>query len=191
VRELLERGAISETPKPGDPRFGRVEYRLLATPITLRDRAAEEVEAAGLHALVKPALVEGDVRAVAAGYLARAERLRSGEVLIAVGEPTVRVSGGGQGGRAQQLALEVACGIAGRPFAFLAIGSDGTDGPTDVAGALVDGATVPRAQAAGRNPESALADNDSSPLLDGIGALLRTGPTGTNLCDLHLLARLD
>lgn len=190
VRDLLERGAIPETPKPGDERLARVEYRLLATPRSLREHAVLEARAAGYAPRVEEALVTGEVEAVAARYLALADQLAQGELLVAVGEPTVRVRGAGVGGRAQHLALLVARALAGRPYAFLAIGSDGTDGPTDAAGALVDGSTWQSARSLGLDPEGALARFDAGPLLDATGALLRTGPTGTNLCDLHLLAAL-
>ena len=207
VRDLLEHGAIHETPKPGDPRFSRVDYRLLATPVTLRERAAAEARAEGIEVRVETPLVTGEVEAVAARYLAIADTLAPGEILVAVGEPTVPMRGGpdsmgisnkmsrarfpGRGGRAQHLALLVARAIAERPLAFLAIGSDGTDGPTDDAGALVDGATVSHARSLGFDVDLALAGMNSSSLLGAAGALLRTGPTGTNLCDLHLLAALD
>jgi glycerate-2-kinase len=109
-------------------------------------------------------------------------------VLVAVGEPTVRVTGRGHGGRAQQLSLAMAACLAGQPGAFAAIGSDGSDGPTDAAGGAVDGATWSSARARGLDPDAALAGNDAYPVLDAVGALVRTGPTGTNLLDLHLLA---
>jgi hydroxypyruvate reductase len=128
--------------------------------------------------------------ALAARYVADFDALAQGAVRVAVGEPTVRVAlGGGRGGRAQQLALAVARRLAGRPVAFVALGSDGTDGPTDAAGAAVEGATWDAARARGLDPAGALERSDAHPLLDAVGALVRTGPTGTNLLDLHLLAR--
>jgi glycerate-2-kinase len=111
-------------------------------------------------------------------------------VLAAGGETTPRlVPGGrfGRGGRNQELALEVACLLAGEPgWALLCAGTDGIDGPTDAAGAFVDGTTVARAARAGRSIEDALARHDVYPLLDAIGALHRPGPTGTNVADIAL-----
>jgi glycerate-2-kinase len=136
-------------------------------------------------------LVTGSLEAIAAEVAARARSLQPSEVWIAVGEPVVRVRGGGRGGRAQHLAMEVARRIAGcgPSIAFLALGSDGTDGPTFAAGALVDGTTWP-ADAGGRvAAETALARCDSHTWLRDRGALLVTGDTGTNLTDLYVLAR--
>src|SRR5207237_574394 len=127
---LGARGAIAETPKPGHPRFRRVRHRILATPLLLRDRAAERARAAGFEPIVEPALVEGAVEELAERLAARAPGLPPGGVLIAVGEPTVRLHGRGTGGRAQHLAGLMALRIAGTDAAFVALGSDGTDGPT-------------------------------------------------------------
>ena len=108
--------------------------------------------------------------------------------IVAGGETTVRVVPGGSGGRSQQLALAAAC--PGRPpGVLLAAGTDGVDGPTDAAGACVDGTTVARAQALGFHALAALAATDSHPLLDAVGDLVRTGPTGTNVADLVVALR--
>jgi hydroxypyruvate reductase len=181
--------AAPETPKPGDPAFSRVTYRLLANPRALLDAAARAVAGAGLRVRVREALVTGDLGALADELVATFDALAPGEVWVAAGEPTVRVTGDGSGGRAQHLALTAAARLAGRPFAFVALGSDGTDGPTDAAGAAVDGDTVAEAGALGRSPEAALARFDAHPLLTALGATIVTGPTGTNLTDLFLLGR--
>ncbi|MCX6070876.1 MAG: DUF4147 domain-containing protein [Chloroflexi bacterium] len=105
--------------------------------------------------------------------------------LLAGGETTVTIRQGGRGGRNQELALGSALALDGQPrCALVALASDGIDGPTDAAGAWVDGETVARARALGLNPREAAQAHDSYPLLDQLGALLRTGPTGTNLTDL-------
>lgn len=194
--EAGARGEVPETPKAGDPRLDGVEYRILATPVTLRARAAERARAAGLLPRVEERLVEGDVVALAAHYLERGRGLGPGEVLVAVGEPTVRLSARpGRGGRSQQLALDVGLRLhqAGeRSLAFAAIGSDGSDGPTEAAGAFIDAALLadPAWSDAGeQGARAALERNDAFPLLARLGALVHTGPTGTNLLDLHLLAR--
>lgn len=92
---------------------------------------------------------------------------------------------GGRGGRNQQLALQVAVELEGEDFAFLSAGTDGVDGSSDAAGAIVDGMTAARARRLGLDPRAALADYNAEPLLDATGDLLRTGPTGNNLRDLR------
>jgi hydroxypyruvate reductase len=105
--------------------------------------------------------------------------------LLAGGETTVTIRQGGRGGRNQELALGSALALDGQPrCALVALASDGIDGPTDAAGAWVDGKTVARARALGLDLQQAAEAHDSYPLLDKLGALLRTGPTGTNLTDL-------
>ncbi|NIU73201.1 MAG: glycerate kinase, partial [Gammaproteobacteria bacterium] len=107
------------------------------------------------------------------------------------GEPTVTVEGSGRGGRSQELALAAALALEGRPgVQLLAAGTDGTDGPTDAAGAFVDGGTVRRGAQRGVDAREHLARNDSHRFFDAEGGLVRTGPTGTNVRDLVLL-RVD
>lgn len=101
------------------------------------------------------------------------------------GEPTVRVTGNGLGGRNQQLALAAAHALHGsHDRVLVAFATDGRDGPTDAAGAIVDGSTIAAAHAAGHDPVVSLAHHNAYPCLDAAGALLRTGLTGTNVCDL-------
>ena len=105
------------------------------------------------------------------------------------GETTVTLRGTGMGGRNQELALRVALALAGRPgWRFLSAGTDGRDGPTDAAGAIVDGGTVARIQAAGGDPQALLANNDSYAALKLAGDLLVTGGTGTNVADIQIMA---
>ena len=104
------------------------------------------------------------------------------------GETTVTVRGQGKGGRNQELALAAALALDGLPdVGLLALATDGTDGPTDAAGAIVDGQTAQIAREAGWDVEATLQNNNAYPLLDAIGALLRTGPTGTNVNDVTVL----
>ena len=111
---------------------------------------------------------------------------------IAVGEPVVHKAGTGLGGRAQEMACAYAGLIAGRSdLAVLAAGSDGTDGPTDAAGALVDGGTAARALAGGCSAEKSLAENDSYHFHAAAGTLIKTGPTGTNLNDILIIVRAN
>ncbi|PKP70896.1 MAG: hydroxypyruvate reductase [Alphaproteobacteria bacterium HGW-Alphaproteobacteria-4] len=151
--------------------------------------AAMQAAGAGLA----PFALAGDVGAVAAQIATTLAAMAPGQVLVAGGETTVRLVGHGLGGRNQELALRVAlaveaAGLAGT-WAFLAGGSDGRDGPTDAAGAVVGPGTLAAMRAAGIDPLARLADNDSYPALASAGALLVTGATGTNVADLAVLLR--
>jgi glycerate-2-kinase len=187
--------ACGETPKPSHAAFRRVSYRILATPLSLRAEAAAIARARFFKPIERPELVTGPLEDFAAELVDRAASLAHREVLIAVGEPTVRVIGDGRGGRAQHLALTMARAIherldgRARRFVFVACGSDGSDGPTDAAGAGVDWRTWPEAMQRKLDPERALARFDSHTPLAALGHTIVTGPTGTNLTDLFLLAR--
>jgi hydroxypyruvate reductase len=172
--------------EPSDPCFLRVRYQVIASPRTLRDAAVTAVVGLGLEPVVREAMVGGDVEAVAAALLAAPPK--PGQVVVAVGEPTVVVRGSGSGGRAQHLALLIGRAIGGQRLAFVACGSDGTDGPTGSAGAAVDGESFAEP---GRRvaADAALAAFDSHPLLRAYGLTIETGPTGTNLTDLILFGR--
>jgi hydroxypyruvate reductase len=154
------------------------------------DAARVAAEALGYRAALLTLALEGEARHVASDLLIRARGLPSGSCLIAAGETTVTVRGAGRGGRCQELALAAALGIsADEGLAVLAAGTDGTDGPTDAAGALVDAGTLVRGRSAGLDPERALADNDANAFLSASGDLIVTGPTNTNLLDLYLVLR--
>ena len=198
VRARIEaglRGEIPETPKPGDPVFGRVRNVIVGSGRVAAEAALEAGTRLGFRPLILTTTLEGEAREVGKFFSALARELvRFGRpvalpaLLIAAGETTVTVRGKGKGGRNQELALSAALGIEGLPgVALLSLGTDGRDGPTDAAGGLVDGGTVARVQAAGVDPEGALAENDSYHALKAAGDLLITGPTGTNVADLVLL----
>ncbi|MGA7270386.1 MAG: MOFRL family protein, partial [Acidimicrobiia bacterium] len=102
---------------------------------------------------------------------------------------TVEVTGAGSGGRNQEAALAAAMAVEGGEILFMAAGTDGVDGPTDAAGGLVDGSTIGLIETAGCDPAAALANNDSHHALEAGGALIRTGPTGTNVADLWIVDR--
>lgn len=189
-------GARPETPKPGAPFFKNVRHVLVGsggTALALAERAGKEL---GFRPLALTRTLRGEAREVAKIFAALAEearrfgRPRRPPVLIlASGETTVTVTGGGLGGRNQELALSFACEVRGLSgVALLALATDGQDGPTDAAGAIVDGGTWERIQAAGLDPERALQENDSYRALVAAGDLFRTGPTGTNVADLVVLA---
>jgi glycerate 2-kinase len=198
VRRHLGRGAagaLPETPKPGGRALRRVRTLLLAGNATARAGVSAAARRRGYPVVAhlrRP--VTGDVRDAARLLAARILRRRAAlagplpAALVAGGETTVAVGPApGRGGRNQELALEVARALAGRPgWALLCASTDGIDGPTDAAGAFADGATVARARRAGLSIEGALARHDAYPLLRALGDLYRPGPTGTNVADLAL-----
>ena len=181
------RGDLEETPKPDDPIFDGATYRIVGGNRTsVRAMAA----ACGADGEAEPAPLEGEAREVGA-LLARRFGAATPAAWVAGGETTVTVRGSGKGGRNQELALAFALEAATGPLAdrsdwvFLAAGTDGRDGPTDAAGGIVDASTVARLQDTGIDALAGLLDdNDSYRALDACGALLRTGPTGTNVADI-------
>ena len=197
VRNRLEQGrggAAAETPKPGDPIFEHVSTTIAACNRHALDAAAASSRGLGVETHIADGLVTGEARE--AGRRLASEALRRyGELapgnricLLSGGETTVTVRGQGRGGRSQELALAFAEAIAGQPgITLLAAGTDGIDGPTDAAGAIVDGGTVPLARQAGFDTAACLAANDAYPLLERCGALLKTGPTGTNVMDMQII----
>jgi hydroxypyruvate reductase len=196
VAQRLEagaRGELPETPKPGDPRLARVSHRILAGPVDLARAAAAEATGRGFAAEVDPAPLAGNVIDVAArlGAWARANAGQGRRLLALGGEPTIALppaARAADGGRAQHLALLAAREIAGLRAAVLAAGSDGRDGPTEQAGAVVDGATAASARAAGVDLDAALAEARSGPASVAIGAAIPREDTGTHLCDLVVVA---
>ncbi len=194
VREGLS-GKRDETLKEGDPAFGKV-YNLIVGNNLLAMKAAQKMaKTLGYRTLMLSSLVEGETREVAKVHAAVAkEVLLSGNpipspaCILSGGETTVTLKGKGKGGRNQEFALAAALEIAGREeIVVLSGGTDGTDGPTDAAGALADGGTYKRAKAMGLDPWAFLKENDSYPFFEKLGDLLITGPTGTNVMDLHIM----
>ena len=198
VREHLAAGVsgmVNETPKPGDLCFARVSNRIIGSNRVAALAAAQTAQQLGYRVLLLSTFVEGESREVArvAAAMMRSVRINGDPVappacLLWGGETTVTVRGNGTGGRNQELALAAALALDGLPdVALLALATDGTDGPTDAAGAVVDGATASHARALGIDLHAALLNNDAYPALAALGALLHTGPTGTNVNDLLLM----
>jgi len=192
VWERLEagaRGRIPETPKAGDPSLAKARHVILASNRLSLEAARAQASALGFESEIFRADMVGEVHGVALEFARRLEALarrRSGRAaLLAGGELTLVVKGSGLGGRNQEFALACALHLKATPGVMvLAAGTDGTDGPTDAAGAFADGETLDRARKAGLDPEALLANNDSYRLFDRLGDLLRTGPTGTNVNDI-------
>ncbi|MGC9332763.1 MAG: glycerate kinase type-2 family protein [Anaerolineae bacterium] len=195
VQERLQAGRdgkVAETPKSGDALFERVQTVIIGSNRLAAAAAVEEGLNQGLHALLLSTYVEGEAREVARVAAALAKELVYHDhpvarpaCLVWGGETTVTVRGDGKGGRNQELALAAALAMEGLPDVVLvALGTDGTDGPTDAAGAVATGQTVLRAQSQGLDARSYLENNDAYPFFDALGDLLHTGPTGTNVNDL-------
>jgi glycerate-2-kinase len=188
--EAGARGAVDETPKPLDPGLDRVRTTLLATNRTAVAAARAAATRAGMRAPDWAGTLRGEARVAGRrlAELACALRPRDPMCLVAGGETVVTVRGPGRGGRSQELALAAAIALEDRDgAALLAAGTDGTDGPTDAAGAYADGGTVARGRARGVDARTALDANDSHGFFALEGGLLRTGPTRTNVMDLALL----
>ncbi len=197
VRRRLERGAaggLPENPKPGDPAFAGARTVVVGDIALAAQAAVERADALGYNVILCATDTEGEAREVGARFGARVRDERSagapraGPVcLIAGGETTVTVVGKGRGGRNQELALASAAAVAGLPQTLVAaFGTDGTDGPTDAAGAVADGTTLARARTLGLDPSAHLANNDAYTFFDALGDLIVSGPTGTNVNDLWL-----
>lgn len=189
------RGLIPDTPKPGDVCFKKVTHRIVANNRVALEAAEKTARNLGFRTFRLSSQIQGEARELAKFYGAIAREMTqshnpSGKPLClsAGGEPTVTVTGSGQGGRNTELALAMAIELDGlRNITFLSVGTDGTDGPTDAAGAVADGRTRIRALQKGISLEKHLQDNDSYSFFKKAGGLLMTGPTGTNVMDLHFL----
>ena len=198
VRRHLQaglRGQLPDTPKAGAALFARVHNVIVGSNRLAAEGAVKEAQARGFNALLLSTFVEGEAREVALVAAALAKELVHYDrpvprpaCLVWGGETTVTVRGQGKGGRNQELALAAALAMQDLPNVLLvALGTDGTDGPTDAAGAVATGETIGRAAALGLDPFAHLANNDAYTFFDALGDLIRTGPTGTNVNDLLLL----
>ena len=198
VRRHLERGAadeLPETPKPGDPVFEGTTVHIVANNRDALASAARAARRRGFKTFVVTDTLEGEARDAARDVVSFALRVRKERAsdappvaLLYGGETTVTVRGDGRGGRNQELALAAAMLLDGKEGVLLAsMGTDGTDGPTDAAGGMVDGATTERGKARGLDIADHLRRNDAYPFLQATGDLLVTGPTGTNVNDVVLV----
>ncbi len=187
-------GRRPETAKPADLDWRRVHTAVIAGNGQAADAAAAAAHALGWAPLVLTTTLEGEARTVGQALAAQARELAAPPtapptLLIASGETTVTVRGSGRGGRNQELALAAVPGLAGLDHTTLvALATDGGDGPTDAAGAVVTGATLGRATALGLDPADFLQRSDSYTFFAALGDLLRPGPTLTNVNDLILVA---
>jgi glycerate 2-kinase len=189
------RADLPETPKPGDAVFEHSQSVVVGSNLLACEAAAAEAERLGYPSLVLTTYVEGEAREagrVLAGLLrevnASGHPLGRPCCLVAGGETTVKIRGQGRGGRNQELALAAAFALDGVQDVLLAsVGTDGNDGPTDAAGAWVDGQSLARSRERGLDAERALRENDSYTFFAELGQLIKTGPTNTNVNDLYVL----
>jgi glycerate 2-kinase len=192
VLDLLRKGArgeIAETPKPGDSLFKNV-YNIVAGSNALAlAAAARQARSLGYRPRILSNTVSGEARSVALEHAAILRGIKKRPAcLLAGGETTVTVKGKGKGGRNQELALAAAIAMDGLPGVLaLCAGTDGSDGPTDAAGAIATGKSVARATRLGLDPAEFLRNNNSYAFFSALGDLVKTGPTGTNVMDIEIL----
>lgn len=189
------KGEVAETPKPNDAIFSDTYTTLVGNNLQALKAAAEEAQMLGYKTIILSSMIEGDTTEAAGFHAALIKEIvRSGHpvgppaCLISGGETTVVVRGKGKGGRNLEFSLVAALELAGlRAVCVLSGGTDGTDGPTDAAGAVVDGDTVSRALEKGLDPREFLVENDSYNFFQHLDDLLITGPTNTNVMDLRVM----
>jgi len=199
VRAYLKEGLngnVPETPKKGDPLFEKVHNFIIGSNILALEAAQKAAEAMGYACLILSSMVEGETREVAKVHAALAkEILQTGRpipppaCIISGGETTVTIRGKGLGGRNQEFSLAAALEIAGisERVVVLSGGTDGNDGPTSAAGAIVDPLTIERSEGLGLRAVEFLNENDSYHFFERTGELLVTGPTKTNVMDVRLV----
>lgn len=185
---------MAETPKPADPVFRQVKNIIVGSNKIAAEAAAKKAKALGYRTMILSTFVDGETSDVARVHAAIAKEIRTNNqplktpaCVISGGETTVVLKGNGKGGRNQEFALSAAIALDGwKDVCLLSAGTDGTDGPTDAAGAFCDGATVARARKKGLDAEQFLRENNSYEFFAKLKDLLLTGPTGTNVMDLHI-----
>ncbi len=190
TRELFERHALEETPKSDNSAFSRSRWWTILSSQTAVEAASRAAEQAGFQVHVDNSCDDWDYERAAEYLLNRLRELRQKPkrvCLISGGEVTVRVVNGGTGGRNQQFALACAEKIAGQNITALSGGTDGVDGNSPAAGAVVDGSTVERAREKGFDVRAALEKFDAYPLLNKLGDAIEIGPTGNNVRDLRVM----
>ena len=191
VREIFEQRLLQETPKAGDPAFARSRWWKVLSSETAEKAAAEAAAKQGFAVEIYDSCDDWDYAKAADYLLDRVRRLSKGvskACIISGGEVTVKVGAdAGIGGRNQQFALYCAQKIAGENIAVLSAGTDGIDGNSQAAGAVVDGSTLERARCMGMDPAEHLSHFNAFPLFEELGDTIQTGPTGTNVRDVRVL----
>jgi hydroxypyruvate reductase len=200
VRRRIEQGmsgCVDETPKPGDPAFRNKTSVVIGSNALACAAAAREARSVGYRPLLLTSRLEGDTGEAAGFHLAIAREIlavgkpvRPPACIISGGETTVRVAGSGRGGRNQEFALRAVRPLSRieSPCLVASLGTDGTDGPTDAAGAIADISSLARSMKIGTGfLEECVRENNSYEFFRRLGDLIVTGPTRTNVMDLHLI----
>jgi glycerate 2-kinase len=198
LRDLANDASAREPPGSGagsPPTRSPSSFHMIASIDDAISAAETSLRSTGYRVIVVDRAVQGEARVIGERVVEMALRARSADqratALLWGGETTVTVTGGGTGGRNQELALSAAFTLDNHDGITIAsLATDGSDGPTAAAGAIVNRGTILRALRLGLDPAAALRDNDSHALLDAVGDLVRTGPTGTNVNDL-IMALID
>ena len=193
--KMGKEGMLPETPKKGDPIFKKVDNLIIGSNILALEAAKEEATKLGYNCLILSSSIQGEAREVVKVHAAIVKEISSSKnpvstpaCILSGGETTVKVRGEGLGGRNLEFSLAASIQIKGmKNVLILSAASDGTDGPTDAAGAFVDGSTWSRAIDIGLNPQKFLNNNDSYHFFQQLGDLFITGPTNTNVMDIHIL----
>jgi hydroxypyruvate reductase len=206
VRDHLVQGAkgnIPETPKAGDPVFRNIVNIILGNNTLAVNAARKTAEQLGYDARILSTTLAGEASEAGSYFAQLAKVIDSGKsgiakpaAIIAGGETTVTIRGKGKGGRNQEMALAFAIELhriypGSRNIFFLSAGTDGSDGPTDAAGAFVTPALMEKMKAISAQAAACLVDNDSYHFFRDMGDLFLTGPTYTNVCDIQILMVLD
>lgn len=187
--------ALEETPKPGDPALTRVQNLIIGSNRQAMDAAARQARTLGYRTLLLSSFIEGETRDIASMHAAIVKEIstsgrpvRPPACILSGGETTVTVRGQGLGGRNQEFVLAATIALEGfASFTVFSAGTDGTDGPTDAAGAIADEKTSARARALGLDARGYLANNDSYHFFEQLESLVMTGATGTNVMDVRVL----
>lgn len=195
IKEVLYKGLngkVAETPKPSDPMFENVHNLISGNNMLACNAVKQYFETQGIDTCLLTEPFEGEARQIAKNLAEKIRKTAAGiskpVCLIAGGETTVTVKGKGVGGRNQEFALAAALLLEGlESFVFASVSTDGVDGPTDAAGAIIDDNTLPRAKMVGLNSEELLENNDSYRFFSGLNDFVFTGPTGTNVNDLAIM----
>lgn len=188
-------GQHAETPKPGDRLFNQVTNLVIGSNRQAAQAALVQAAQLGYHGLLLSTFVEGEAREIGKviaglvkGMVFHGDPLSPPACLVLGGETTVTLSGTGKGGRNQELALATALGIEGiENILVMCLATDGSDGPTDAAGAIVDGQTAAAIRRKGMDAAAALVQHNSYPTLQAAGGLILIGPSGTNVNDLVVI----
>ena len=184
-----------ETPKPGDPEFERVQNLIVGSNEQAIHAAYRQAKELGYRTMVLSTRIEGETREVAGVHAAIAKEIlatgrpvKAPACVLSGGETTVTIRGSGKGGRNQEFVLAAAIALEGAgEVTVLSVGTDGSDGPTDAAGAIADGSAVGKARELGMDAADYLARNDSYHFFEKIEGLVKTGPTGTNVMDVRVV----